>query len=286
MPTSALDVAHPAGVRPLRGEVPLEQVGELRCGLVLPGQPVPALDPPRHQALAAHRVRDRLLADLPAHSTQIVDQPGRAVQPPRLAERDPHGPVDGVAAPVPRRVQAAGRGRPTRATEPLVEPRQADAEQGAADGVWHPVAGPLVGDEACHAHFVASLTHRTTDRLRTSRSIRSSATSTRSRLSSSMSSFDNPLVPSAASRARFTQLPSVPSFTPRSRATWAIGFPVSSTIRTAPSRNSRSYFFRISGISIPIVDASTVRGEPQRFWSMLGVCRVISMLAMVVGRWG
>src|SRR3954468_11800503 len=50
---------------------------------------------------------------------------------------------------------------------------------------------------------------------------------------------------------------------PRSRATCAIGFPVSSTIRTAPSRNSRSYFFRFSGISILIVEASTVRGEPQ-----------------------
>src|SRR4051794_24101461 len=78
-----------------------------------------------------------------------------------------------------------------------------------------------------------------------------------------MSSFDNPVVPPAASRARFTQLPSVPSFTPRSRATCAIGLLVSSTIRTAPSRNSRSYFFRFSGISIPIVDASTVLGEPQ-----------------------
>ena len=50
---------------------------------------------------------------------------------------------------------------------------------------------------------------------------------------------------------------------PAARATCAIGFPVSSTIRTAPSRNSRSYFFRFSGISIAIVDASTVRGEPQ-----------------------
>jgi hypothetical protein len=36
---------------------------------------------------------------------------------------------------------------------------------------------------------------------------------------------------------------------------------VSSTIRTAPSRNSRSYFFRFSGISILIVDASTLRGN-------------------------
>ncbi|MDU5969667.1 MAG: hypothetical protein E6Z04_12000, partial [Cutibacterium avidum] len=32
--------------------------------------------------------------------------------------------------------------------------------------------------------------------------------------------------------------------------------------RTAPSRNSRSYFLRFSGISILIVDASTLRGEP------------------------
>ena len=30
----------------------------------------------------------------------------------------------------------------------------------------HPVEGPLVGDEAGHTHFVASFTHRTTDRLR------------------------------------------------------------------------------------------------------------------------
>ncbi len=40
-----------------------------------------------------------------------------------------------------------------------------------------------------------------------------------------------------------------------------IGFPVSSTIRTTPSRNSRSYFFRFSDISIPILDAPTIRGD-------------------------
>lgn len=93
------------------------------------------------------------------------------------------------------------------------------------------------------------------------RTLGRSAFSARCRLSSPTSSFD-PRVPSAASRARFTQLPSVPSFTPRSRATAAIGLPVSSTIRTPPSRNSRSYFFRFSGFAILVVDASTVRGEP------------------------
>src|SRR4051812_12787671 len=39
-------------------------------------------------------------------------------------------------------------------------------------------------------------------------------------------------------------VPEGASLTPRSRATWGIGFPVSSTIRTAPSRNSRSYLLR------------------------------------------
>ena len=67
-------------------------------------------------------------------------------------------------------------------------------------------------------------------------------------------------------------MPSVPSFTPRSRATCATGFLVSSTIRTAPSRNSRSYFFLVSGISFLIVDASTLRGNltvfPERFGSL------------------
>jgi hypothetical protein len=46
------------------------------------------------------------------------------------------------------------------------------------------VHGPLVGDEAGHAHLVASLTHRTTDRFKTSRSIRSRAFSARNRFSS------------------------------------------------------------------------------------------------------
>jgi hypothetical protein len=47
--------------------------------------------------------------------------------------------------------------------------------------------------------------------------------------------------PSASPRRRrsaFTQFPSVPSLIPRSRATCAIGLPVSRTSRTAPSRKS------------------------------------------------
>jgi hypothetical protein len=44
--------------------------------------------------------------------------------------------------------------------------------------------------------------------------------------------------------SEFAHRPSVPSLIPSSRATCAIGLPVSRTIRTAPSRNSRSKFRR------------------------------------------
>src|SRR4051812_38549440 len=46
------------------------------------------------------------------------------------------------------------------------------------------------------------------------------------------------LSPAWSRRYWFTQLPSVPSFTPSSRATWAIGRDPSITNRTASSRNS------------------------------------------------
>jgi len=47
-----------------------------------------------------------------------------------------------------------------------------------------------------------------------------------------------------ASRSLCTQFPKVPAPTPSSRATSAIGLPVSRTIVTAPARNSASYFLR------------------------------------------
>src|SRR6187455_324322 len=51
-------------------------------------------------------------------------------------------------------------------------------------------------------------------------------------------------------RSLCTQFPNVPAPTPSSRATSAIGLPVSRTIVTAPSRNSASYFLR-SDIASP-----------------------------------
>src|SRR5659263_420240 len=64
-----------------------DQVGELRCGPVLLGQTVAAFDLSGDQALSAHRVRDGLLADLPALLAQVVEQARRPVQSPSGRER-------------------------------------------------------------------------------------------------------------------------------------------------------------------------------------------------------
>ena len=48
----------------------------------------------------------------------------------------------------------------------------------------------------------------------------------------------------------FTQLPKVPGLIPRSRATCAIGLPVSRTSRTAPSRKSASSFLHVFAIAV------------------------------------
>src|ERR1035437_2033508 len=91
--------------------------------------------------------------------------------------------------------------------------------------ILHP-AGQIRGELGIIRHSalwvlcrVRHNTHRTTERLRTSRSIRSSAFSLRSRFSSAMSSTERPLVPSRSPRSLANQLPSVPSLIPRSRAT-------------------------------------------------------------------
>src|SRR5271155_748786 len=132
-----------------------------------------------------------------------------------------------------------------------MEPGEADPQDRAGQGMRHPVHGPLVGDEAGQHHFVASLTQRTTDRFKTSRSIRSWAFSARRRFSSETSPVESPCVPSCSARSLATQLPRVPGCTPRSRAIWAIGLPVSRTMLTAPSRNSGSNFLRESGMTTP-----------------------------------
>jgi hypothetical protein len=85
----------------------------------------------------------------------------------------------------------------------------------------------------------------------------------RSRFSSSRSLSLNEPSPSRARRSRFTHRPSVPSFRPSSRATRTIGLPVSRTIGTAPSLNSRSKLRRSIAGHFLKGDVSTVRGEAQ-----------------------
>ena len=181
-----------------RGEVSFDQVRELRCRLVLLGEPVAAFDAARHQTLAAHRVGHRLLRHFPTQIAQVSDQPRRTMQTPGLVERRGDRHVEIGAAPISVGMHPIGGGS---TADPLVEPRHADTQQHTCNRMRHSVFGPLVSDETCHAHFVASFTHRTTDRLRTSRSIRSSAFSLRRRLSSSRSSRVNSPRPSRASRS-------------------------------------------------------------------------------------
>jgi hypothetical protein len=74
----------------------------------------------------------------------------------------------------------------------------------------------------------------------------------RGRASSARSSSSSAPVPSPRRRlSAFTQLPSVPALIPRSRATCAVGLPVSRTSRTAPSRKSASNFLRVSATAPP-----------------------------------
>src|SRR5215813_4460553 len=107
---------------------------------------------------------------------------------------DPYVPPD--ASNISRTAMSSSPRRCSRPVDPrlihFVEPGDADPEDAAADRVWHPEAGPLLGDEAGHAHLVASFTHKTTKRVRTSRSIHNPATSARSRFSSATSSADRP----------------------------------------------------------------------------------------------
>jgi hypothetical protein len=59
-----------------------------------------------------------------------------------------------------------------------------------------------------------------------------------------------PLPCPRACRSAATQLPRLPSLIPSSRATCAIGRPVSRTMRTAPSRNSASNLRRVSAMNL------------------------------------
>jgi very-short-patch-repair endonuclease len=173
----------------------------------------------------------------------------------RTADEQPAIPAAPAAPGETRRRRfepvPALRPGPRRAGFPLGEPGPGHPQRPARHRSGNAVLLPLGGDERGHRYRpIASLTQRATLRLSTSRSIASSAFSLRSRASSSRSLSLSAPSPSPRRRlSAFTQFPSVPSLMPRSRATCAIGLPVSRTSRTAPSLKSLPNFLRVSAIA-------------------------------------
>src|SRR5699024_5270973 len=97
------------------------------------------------------------------------------------------------------------------------------------------------------------------DRLKTSRSIRSWATSARNCFSSATLSLNSSPLPSRAWPALVTQLPNVPSLIPRSRAATAIGFASRGYAQPHPGTQHRpSFAFQAS--LLLIADNSMKKG--------------------------
>ena len=111
-----------------------------------------------------------------------------------------------------RQLLAAGLLRRGVPVAPLVEPRRADPQRPARHRVRDLVLDPLGRDEPGHRYRpIASSTQRATERLRTSRCIRSSMFSLRSRANSARSSsLSAALPPSRPGDLGHTSCPACP----------------------------------------------------------------------------
>src|SRR5512142_887840 len=143
---------------------------------------------------------------------------------------------------------------------PLVKPRLGHAQRLARHRLRDAVICPLSCDEPGHGYLlpIASLTQRATLRLRTSRSIASSAFSFRSRTSSARSS--SPSAPSASPRRRrsaLTQLPKVPSLTPGPGPPARSACPSPGPAAPRPPGSP----YRTSCASLPSENSSPLRGS-------------------------
>src|SRR3954454_19031129 len=209
-------VAVPLAIQLVGREVPADQVRRPPPPPALAGGLLAPLLSPGDEVLVAHDLRDGVLADPLPGLLQVGGDPRGAVSTVMLGEQP--GDLGGQRDP-------AGVLRRGVAVPPLVEPRLADAQRPTGGCVRHLMLLPLGGDKGGHRYRpIASSTQRATERLSTSRCIRSSVTSLRSRTSSARSSSLNAALPfSRLRRLPAHQLPSAPSLIPNSRATCAIG---------------------------------------------------------------
>lgn len=187
--------------------------------------------PARRQALLAHHCRDGVRTHPLARIPQVSGYPRRAVLAPVQREQAGDLGLQRLAALHPGRRPAVCPTCKTRTRTPPAPGTALPAEYGAAPSerrsarprlpphrVFHPEGNAAFEDIRLHCQLGV---------LR------------RSRASSARSSSSSAPLPSPRWHlSALTQLPSVPSLTPRSRATYVIGFPVSRTSRTAPSRKS------------------------------------------------
>src|SRR6266540_2186256 len=223
-------VGVPHAVRLRWAELPATQV-RCRRGLgVAAGQARPPSPAPMaaHQPLGAHQPRHPLAADL--HATgdlQLGMDPRSAVgattvtvDPTDLRKQSPIGALAGARA----------------TAVPVVEACWGDAHRSAAPP--DPVLLAVLIDEPVAGHLVVSLAKNAAACLRISRSIRSSATSRRSRRNSSRSLLVSPSSSPWSMRSWVTHWRSVSRLRPSSRATWVTVLSLERTSATASRRNS------------------------------------------------
>src|SRR4051794_2264423 len=162
-------VAVPLAIQLVGREVPADQVRRPPPPPALAGGLLAPLLPPGDEVLVAHDLRDGVLADPLPGLMQVGGDPRGAVSTVMLGEQP--GDLGGQRDP-------AGVLRRGVAVPPLVEPRLADAQRPAGGRVRHLMLLPPGGDKGGHRYRpIASSTQRATERLSTSRCIRSSVTS-------------------------------------------------------------------------------------------------------------
>src|SRR6266542_2503099 len=208
--------------------------------------PINSRRPPRprlagHQAQALHQPADQLLAGAHAQTGELGGHPPVAVGAVGVGE---HMRDQGLQRLLP------GHGRRVGAAAPFVIPRPRHAHPFTHLG--DRVVGLLSVDEPVPTAHRYSWAKKAAAFPRNSAFIRSSRTSFSNSRSRARSETDSGGSSSACSaRYLFTQLPSVPSFTPIWRATSATGRDASITNFTASSLNSGVKLLRRSDIPHP-----------------------------------